>query len=147
MHFNLTERNELSLAGVFQTGWGEAPPFTVGGSLTWQKQRADLPSPVREVEAMTQQAKRQQLAALESLKMLEADGASLAQLDSARAAHRKAQQLAESFETELERVAKDNGVDLDKGAEWDWRHPEWRIRAAAGNVGIMELLDFVRSLW
>ena len=147
MHYNLTERNALSVAAAFQTGWGEAPPLAVGGSLSWQKKVDSLPSPVREVHAMTQQAKRQELASLEKLKMLEADGAKLAELESARAAHRKSQQLAETFQAELERVAQANSVDLNKGAKWDWRHPEWRIRAAAGNVGFMELFDFVRSLW
>jgi hypothetical protein len=55
--------------------------------------------------------------------------------------------LAETFEAELERVAKTNNVDLKNREAWDWRHPEWRVRAAAGNVGFMELLDFIRSLW
>lgn len=147
MHYNLTERNALSVAGAFQIGLGEAPPVAVGGSLSWDKKVDSLPSPVREVHAMTQGAKRQELAALEKLKMLEADGAPLAELDSARAVLRRAQRLSETFEEELERVAKANNVDLERGARWNWRHPEWRVRVAAGNVGFAELLDFVRSLW
>ena len=145
LHYNLTTKSELSVAGAFQTGWGDLPSVTAGASLTW-KAPLDLPSPLNELHNIAMQTRDDRFDALDKVKMLEADGASLAQLDEARTALRKAQELDDSAWDAYMKAVKDKGNPDIKPGKFDWKHPEWRLRVAAGNIGFMEILDLVRSL-
>jgi hypothetical protein len=145
LHYNLTTKSELSVAGAFQTGWGDLPSVTAGASLTW-KAPLDLPSPLNELHNIAMQTRDDRFDALDKVKMLEADGAPLAELDAARAALRKAQDLDDAAWDAYMKAAKDKGNPDIKPGKFDWKHPEWRIRLSAGNIGFMDLFDLVRSL-
>jgi hypothetical protein len=160
LHYNLTTMADVSLAGAFQTGWGEAPPFTIGGSLTWKKELV-VPPEYQTLKSGADLAWAKYMDALAAFKGLPEPE------DPAEFQRRKLEGTLEDDELEYDRKqrAKDRAREEHAAAEaklnealkanpnaltrkaFDWRHPEWRIRATAGNVGFMDLLDFVRSLW
>lgn len=146
LHYKLTTRDELTLVGAFQFGWADIPPITAGGSLTWSAP-PNLPSPLRELHAISMQTRDDRFRALDRLKMLEADGAPLAELTEAREALRRAEELDQSAFDALMKATKDANVPDIKPGKFDWKHPTWRVRLAAGNVGFLELFSFVRSLF